>query len=183
MAEIAYPATDARILQSIITPVKRGQIVHQAAFSDELQILNRAYGHFEGNVTFQPIGGDSALAMEAFFNSLDGRENFTHLPLNRGTIPASLTALTGPSATTGLYTVADATGLKVGQYFRSGNRTYQIISVSGLNVGIWPSAPLATSGVVAATTYIRAASRRDTPQLPKTADWSGPWSWAWEERL
>ena len=183
MANIPYVA-NARMIEMTLSPSVPGQIQHPIPSTGGVKILNRGYGLWSGVVRFGVLKGEDADEFESMLAALNGSENFVELPLRgRGTIDA----VTRISSIIGsVYNLNSSPGgLRRGAYVRSGDRLFIVTAQpSGQMIQLWPLVPLEVGDILSPATTIRVRLRdNNTPELPATTHWSGPWVMGFREAV
>ena len=190
MAEVAFPLNTARTVELRLRRENPGQITHEIPSTGARKTFTFGAGHWAGQVTFGRMRDrQSSQIMEAFIASLDGGANWTQLPLREAkTYRSATTSLQVSGSTAGslLTHTFDNNPLEaadVGTYWNSSNRLFIVTQVDGANVALWPQLVLAADTRLTAATFVLARQDANSPTMPQTVDFGGPWSWNFVEAI
>lgn len=125
----------------------------------------------------------AAQAIEAWLSSLQGAAfpAAIALPSHRfESIPADLSLTDSLAGAETVYTVADATGLKVGTFGRAtiggAPRLFQIVTIAGTSITLAPDVPITTPGTLVASASCTMRLAKDTPDYLGDPQFLGPWT-------
>lgn len=182
MAQIPY-AAGARITDFALTPQVPGQISHPLPATGGLKVFNTGHGLWHGVVRFGVRKGGPAAEIAAMLASLNGAQNWLELPWRAYPTIDAASRIAGTLGS--IYTVAVVDGLARGAFVRSGGRVFVVSAMPAANqVQLWPTLPLGVGARLEPVASIRARSRDgNSPDLPATPHWHGPWVWNWQEYI
>ena len=169
------------LIESVdIQPVNPSQVIHRIVNANSVQIFDYGYGTWIGQIVISERS-DGAI-VESFLADLNGGFHTVDMPIHRKTISGDAVAITAVAS--GAYTLASApTGLEVGCYIRSGNRSFVVTEVGTGNtpaIRLWPYYPLTTSSTISSGANMRVRAR-GIPTMPRNRDYYGQWTFRWEE--
>lgn len=158
-------------------------------FTGRSHTVKLSGGHWEGTVTFGPAVDDVSASVEAFLHAL-GTSHWVRLPTEAktetldGIAVASTQRVDGRRRITAGDEMGDVRTLALGSYLTIADRLFHVVERSGDEAIIEPDTPVQIGARIMPGTHVLAARNpARTPLTNRTADWAGPWTMEWVEKL
>ena len=195
MAQVEFPE-NVRLTGFHVEPWNPGQVALTSPFTGTTQVLNRAPASWRGSVSFAAVDRQdeqAAGAIEAFFASLNGQENWCAIPFLRPTIKRPLTITSATHNSAGRIghdfaaTPLKSDGFEPGRWLQANGRAFIIQWVSKppvTQLRLEPQIILAEGVNLEPITTMRVQAQSGQGALTRRSpDFWGPWQLNWVEHL